>query len=222
MATTPPGRAARRARRRPARPRWRRQPQARPEQIVDAARRAFAAKGYLGATLDDVAREAGITKGTIYLYFPSKQALFGEVVRAYADEILAPLRAEAAAARPPQVRDLLRVLVAQLLRVFRRPDYQAMVRLIIGEAGRFPADVEAFYRDILLERIQGLAAVLEGAMDRGEMRRADPLLAARGVLGMVWHFALLQETLRAERVTPYPDAVVVETFGTILWEGLRP
>lgn len=214
-----------RARRTPARPRgrrWQRQPEARPQQIVDAARRAFGAKGYLGATLDDVAREAGITKGTIYLYFASKEALFGEVVRAYADEMFGALRAEAASGRPGHARDLLRLLVTQLLRVFRRPDYQAMVRLIIGEAGRFPDEVEAIYRDVLLERLRQLAALFAAAMDRGEMRRMDPLLVARCAVGMVWHYALVQETLRGERVTPWPEAVVVDTFSGILWEGLRP
>jgi AcrR family transcriptional regulator len=210
--------AARRARP----PRWRRRPEARPQQIVEAARRLFGAKGYFGATLDDVAREAGITKGTIYLYFASKEALFGEVVRAYADEMFGALRAEAASGRPGHARDLLRLLVTQLLRVFRRPDYQAMVRLIVGEAGRFPDEVEAIYQDVLLERLRQLAALFEAAMDRGEMRRMDPLLVARCAVGMVWHFALVQETLCGERVTSWPEPVVVDTFSRILWEGLRP
>jgi AcrR family transcriptional regulator len=208
--------------RRPRPPRWRRQPETRPDQIVEAARRAFAAKGYLGATLDDVARQAGITKGTIYLYFPSKHALFREVVRAYADEIFGTLREEVAAGRTPHVRELLPVLLERLLRVYRRPDYQAMVRLIVGEAGRFPAEVEALYRDILLERLRQLADLFEGAMARGEMRRLDPFLVARVVVGVVWHFALVQETLRGERVTPYPEAAFVDTVGAVLWEGLRP
>lgn len=211
---------------RPPRPengsrRWRRQPEARPQQILEAARRTFTSKGYFGATLDDVAREAGITKGTIYLYYPSKQALFSEMLRAYADEALGGLRAEAAAGRPVPGPELIRRLVTQFQKLFRRPDYQAMLRLIIGEAGRFPEEAEAFYREVILKRTQEVATFFEAAMDRGEIRRLDPLLVARGAVAMVWGFVLAQETMRGEAVTPWPEAVVVDTFSSILWEGLK-
>lgn len=201
--------------------RWRRQPEARPHQILEAARRTFTSKGYFGATLDDVAREAGITKGTIYLYYPSKQVLFSEMVRAYADEAFGSLRAEVAAGRPVPGHELIRRLVTQCRRLFRRPDYQAMLRLIIGEAGRFPEEAEAFYREVVLKRTQELAAFFETAMDRGEIRRLDPLLVARAVVAMVWGFVLAQETMRGEAVTPWPEAVVVDTFTTMLWKGLE-
>lgn len=206
----------------PAPPRWRRQPAARPQQILEAARRIFASKGYFGATLDDVAREVGIAKGTIYLYYPNKQALFSEVIRTYADDALGDLRTEAAAGRPQPAPVLLRRLVRRLYEVFRRPEYQATVRLIVGEAGRFPADAEALYRDVVLPRMRTLAGLLEGAMERGELRRLDPLLAARAAAAMVWGFVLVQETLRGARVTPWPEEDVVETFASLLWEGLRP
>ncbi len=201
--------------------RWRRQPAMRPQQILEAARRTFASRGYFGATLDDVAREAGITKGTIYLYYPSKQALFSEMIRGYADEALGALRAELAAGRPVPAPELIRRLVTQLHRIFRRAEYQAMVRLVLGEAGRFPEEAEAFYRDLVLTRIREVAGFLESAMERGELRRLDPLLVARGIAAMIWGFAIGQETLRGEAVTPWPEAAVVDTFSSILWEGLR-
>lgn len=201
--------------------RWRRQPEMRPQQILEAARRTFARQGYFGATLDDVAREAGITKGTIYLYYSSKQALFSEMIRAYADEALGELRADLAAGRPVPARELIQRAVAGFHRVVRRPEYQAMVRLAIGEAGRFPVEAEAFYREVILPRIRELAAFLEAAMDRGDIRRFDPLLAARGIAAMIWGFVLVQETLRGEAVTPWPEAAVIDTFSSMLWEGLK-
>ena len=212
----------RRATRGEARPRrWRRQPEARPQQILDAARRTFARKGFFGATLDDVAREAGITKGTIYLYYASKQALFSEMMRRYVDEAFADLQAETAAGRPAPGPEMVRRLVTRFNRVFRRPEYQAMVRLVIGEAGRFPDEAETFYRDVILKRASDLARLFDASMDRGELRRLDPLLVARGVVAMVWGFVVVQETLRAEAVTPWPERQLVDTFSTILWDGLR-
>ena len=72
----------------PRPPRWRRQPEARPRQILTAAFRVFGARGLHRATLDDVARAAGITKGTIYLYFPSKTALFSAMVKARVNAVM--------------------------------------------------------------------------------------------------------------------------------------
>src|SRR5437870_5806627 len=62
-------------------PRWRRLPEERPSQIVDAALDVFAERGLAAARIDDIAKRAGLSKGTIYLYFPNKEALFREVIR---------------------------------------------------------------------------------------------------------------------------------------------
>src|SRR3954464_7728803 len=65
----------------PVQPRWRRLPEERPAQILDAALDVFAEHGLGAARLEDIAKRAGLSKGTIYLYFPNKEALFREVVR---------------------------------------------------------------------------------------------------------------------------------------------
>src|SRR6201995_783879 len=61
--------------------RWTRRKQARPTEILDAALSVFAEKGYAGTRMDEIARRAGVTKGTIYLYFESKEAVFKSLVR---------------------------------------------------------------------------------------------------------------------------------------------
>src|SRR5678816_4568183 len=61
--------------------RWRRRKEARPSEILDAALEVFAAKGFAGARMDDIAARAGVTKGTIYLYFQNKEAVFKSLVR---------------------------------------------------------------------------------------------------------------------------------------------
>src|SRR6476646_1527267 len=79
--TKTPTKSPPRSARRPG-PRWRRLPEERPRQILDAALAVFGERGLAGARLDDIARRAGVSKGTIYLYFPNKEELFREVVRA--------------------------------------------------------------------------------------------------------------------------------------------
>ena len=77
-------------------PRWQRRPEARPDEILDAAFAVFGETGFARAKIDDVARLAGVSKGTVYLYFDSKESLFREMVRA---KVVAPL-AEARGACP--------------------------------------------------------------------------------------------------------------------------
>src|SRR5580765_1829836 len=87
--------------------RWTRRKEARPSEILDAALKEFAEKGYAGARMDDIARRAGVTKGTIYLYFENKEAVFKTLVR---DTIGATLAGVTANARDVQgsAKDLLR------------------------------------------------------------------------------------------------------------------
>ena len=69
-------------------PRWQRRPDERPDEILDAALEVFGAQGFAGARLEDIARQAGVSKGTLYLYFDSKEALFRAMVRARVVSVL--------------------------------------------------------------------------------------------------------------------------------------
>src|ERR1700675_1629960 len=91
----------------PSPARWTRRKQARPSEILDAALKVFAEKGYAGARMDDIAKRAGVTKGTIYLYFENKEAVFKTLVR---DTIGATLAGVTANTRDFQgsAKDLLR------------------------------------------------------------------------------------------------------------------
>lgn len=96
MPTTPPPAPSRNGS-----PRWHRRPEERPRQILEAAFKVFGVQGLHQATLDDVARQAGITKGTIYLYFPSKSALFGAMLKSRVGDILPPWSRRGAAGGAP-------------------------------------------------------------------------------------------------------------------------
>src|SRR5215471_12109378 len=77
--------------------RWSRRKQARPGEILDAALKVFAAKGFAAARMEDIARAAGVTKGTIYLYFESKEAVFKSLVRESVGSALTAVSADVAA-----------------------------------------------------------------------------------------------------------------------------
>jgi AcrR family transcriptional regulator len=151
--------------------RWRRRKTARPAEILSAALASFAERGFAATRLDDVAARAGVTKGTLYLYFDSKEDLFKAVVR---QELLPSLeRAEAmvAGSAAPSL-DLLEQLVRTLARVIGSP-IGAIPKLVLTEAGNFP-DLARFYREAVVDRGKALfRKVIERGVAAGELRPVD-------------------------------------------------
>src|SRR5213592_4776503 len=99
-----------------AKPRWRRRKNARPEEIISAALEVFADRGFAATKLEDVARRAGVTKGTIYLYFENKEALFKALVR----ETIVPIIAQGEALAQSftgSARDLFEQLIREYFRL---------------------------------------------------------------------------------------------------------
>ena len=151
--------------------RWRRRKTARPAEILAAALALFADRGFAATRLDDVAARAGVTKGTLYLYFDSKEELFKAVVR---QELVPNLeRAEAlvAGSAAPSL-DLLDQLVRDFARIIGSP-LGAIPKLVLTEAGNFP-DLARFYRDAVVERGKALfRRVIERGVAAGELQPVD-------------------------------------------------
>lgn len=158
--------------------------------ILDAALAEFSARGYAAARLDDVARRAGVAKGTIYLHFKDKEALFQELVRVQLSPIVSTFEAALASDLP------LRMIIDQAIEVFVRDIYgthrKQVMRLIITEGPRFPTLAEFYYREVLSRILKAVRARLTRALDRGEISddtlvRFPQLLGAGSVLAVVWH-----------------------------------
>ena len=157
----------------------RRAPDERPQQIIDAALQVFGERGLAGARLEDIARLAGIAKGTIYLYFPNKEALFREVIQQ-------TIVARIAEAEGDLQRDDRSSAVEQLTRYMRgwweflvSDAFQIDYRLVVGELHRFP-DVYQFYVTEVVQRAHGLVArIVARGIERREFRPVDVDTAAR-------------------------------------------
>ena len=163
-------------------------PQARREAILAAALDEFTARGYEGARLDDVAKRAGVAKGTIYLYFTDKQALFQDLVRSMVNPILGTLE------KLPAIDMPARVLVERLTDTFvreiigtRRKD---IIRLILTEGARFPEIAEFYHREVIARILGFIRPMLARAAERGELpegvARFPQLIIAPGLLGIIW------------------------------------
>ena len=161
-----------------AEPRWRRLPGERPEQILNAALVEFGERGLAGTRLEDIAKRAGLSKGTIYLYFPNKEAVFREMVRHIVVSQLELREREYDAAKGTATEALTDYMRGYWVFI-RSTQFAPLFRLINAEIHNFP-DLAQFYADEVVTRKNRLmAAILTRGMESGEFRRLDPLVAAR-------------------------------------------
>ena len=125
-----------------------------------------------GARLDDVAARAGVTKGTIYVYFPSKEQLFHAVIRKFRHPLMEDVN---------KFIDISKKSAVEFLRVFLRFVYQKMqtdrqgrevFRIMIAEAERFPELAEEYHREVTAPLLETLREVVVQAQERGEIRRS--------------------------------------------------
>jgi AcrR family transcriptional regulator len=161
---------------------------ARREAVLAAALDEFSARGFAATRIDDVARRAGVAKGTIYLYFRDKEALFQELVRT----MLVPL-IRALEATPPDVpiRALLQAFIDLFVREVYGTKRRDVLRLVIMEGPRFPKRAEFYYRTVVERAMTALRALLERAAKRGELKhdalmRFPQLLIAPGIVAIIW------------------------------------
>jgi AcrR family transcriptional regulator len=161
---------------------------ARREAILAAALDEFALRGFAATRLDDVARRAGIAKGTIYLYFRDKEMLFTELIRSSLGPIIAGV--EAAPRELP-----LRVFAERFVETFVTEIYgtrrRDVLRLVITEGARFPQLAEIYYRVVIKRALAAVRGMVQRAIDRGEvhgdaLKRFPQLLVAPGLVAVVW------------------------------------
>lgn len=178
---------------RPA-PRWRRRKDARPAEILASALETFSQRGYEATRLEDVARKAGCTKGTIFLYYRNKAELFKAAVR----ESVAPLieaNERLVEEHVGGTRELLEKLLRRRWEHVAQNRIDALVKLMLAEAHAYP-ELARFIHDEVFERSQSLLRrVLERGMARGEFRPLDVDHTARFVVApmlfaLVWRHAV--------------------------------
>ena len=210
----PPPRSTRRSS-----PRWRRLPEERPRQILDAALEVFGERGLAGARLDDIARRAGVSKGTIYLYFPNKEELFREVVRAVVVDRLRQAAAIVGTGDP--VHELERYLRAHWDFV-RSPAFQTIFKLVTGELHNFPDLAEFYGREVVMPGTELLARMIRRGIQRGDFRQVDPVRAA----GFMSSTAITHSTWCARRhvfklLTDVTDEQVFEQLLDFFFHAIR-
>jgi len=158
--------------------------------IIEAAMEEFIARGFAATRLDDVARRAGVAKGTIYLHFKDKESMFEELIRTAIVPMINRLWGT-----PPRPGASVRDMVEGFAKTFieevattRRGD---LVRLIVAEGPRFPAVADFYYREVVSRGLAGMRALIELGIARGEIQhknlaRFPQIMVAPALIAVIW------------------------------------
>ncbi len=200
-------------------PRWERRKDARPGELAAAALELFVERGFAATRLDDVAKRAGVSKGTLYLYFDSKEDLFKAVIRegyvapiAEAEHLLLDWDGTSA--------DLIREILLRWWLQVGATTQAGMTKLIIAEAGNFP-ELAKFYHDEVIQRVHALfERAIQRGVERGEFRPVNLQYAGRlacspMVMLMLWKHSF---ALCVDR--PIDPEDYVRTYADMLLHGL--
>jgi AcrR family transcriptional regulator len=150
-------------------------------QILDGARRVFLADGFDGASMNDIARGAGVSKGTLYVYFDSKEALFEALIREDRQQQAERFVFPDGAADP---REPLAAFGRELIAMITHPDRMAQLRIVIAATAKFPNLGRAFYESGPCFGERRLAERMEAWRAAGALQFDDARVAARHFLGL--------------------------------------
>lgn len=198
-------------------PARRRRKEARPAEIIEAGMQEFALRGFAGTRLEDVARRAGIAKGTIYLYFRDKESLFMAAVQ----EKVAPAIGEIAGfvdTFPGPTRELFKLVIPVLHQRLVQSDLHTILRILIGEGSNFPGLTALYYRETVLRGRELLERIVARGRARGEIRdgaAADlPLvIMAPAIMSAIWQMTFTREA-------PIPPEQFLAAHLDLITEGL--
>jgi AcrR family transcriptional regulator len=158
--------------------------------IRAAALDVFSAKGFAAARLDDIAKEAGVAKGTIYLYFASKEDLLEAIVTSTIGAVLANAE-QAVAASPAPASQLLRMMGQFIGAAIEDADRRRVLHLVLSEGGRFPAIADFYHREIISRGMGLMRAIVAKGIDSGEftsdeLARFPQLAIAPALVAVIW------------------------------------
>jgi len=157
--------------------------------IVEAALEEFIARGFTATRLDDVARRAGVAKGTIYLHFKDKESMFEELISTAIVPLIGRLMPQPSL--NGSVRDALEGFAKAFIQEVATTRRGDIVRLIVAEGPRFPAIADFYYREVISRGLGAMRALIELAIARGEIRQVElarfpQIVVAPAIIAVIW------------------------------------
>jgi AcrR family transcriptional regulator len=198
------------------RPKFQRRAEDRPREICSAALELFAEKGFAAAKLDEIAKRAGVSKGTLYLYFTDKEQLFRAVVRNTIAPNLETVRTSLIQTGLP-FAELVRLFLANFVEMKKRVPIGAVAKMVISESRNFPELARVWHDEVVSKGIGTVIALIEMAQAKGEVRAGDARLHAFTLMGPLIMGLIYKETLEPVGGQPLNlDALARQHADTVL------
>ena len=185
----------------------RRRKEARPQELLDAALELFVEKGFATARAEEVAARAGVSKGTLYLYYPSKEDLLKAVIKKNLSERLAAGAAQAADFSGSAAELMRSLLVDWWTQIYDDPA-SAVFKLVITEARTFPEIAEFYAREVITPGQALLTRVIQRGIDQGEFHPVDTLSATHSLIMPLIMACVYKHSIGACTQTPTFDGSV--------------
>jgi AcrR family transcriptional regulator len=200
-------------------PKFRRRAAARPDEVLDASLDLFIERGYAATRVEDIARRAGLSKGAVYLYFPSKEAILEALVR----RAISPIAANAgmaAANYRGSIREAVSIAMRLVAARLTEPRTLAIPRLIMHEVTRFP-ELAAMYREQVIDKAKPVVeALVARGIASGEFRPVDPDLTVRSIIGPIALHIMLSEIFALRPKGGLQIDRLIDNHLSILFDGL--
>jgi AcrR family transcriptional regulator len=198
-------------------PRRQRRKEARPAELIAAGLQEFAQHGYAATRLDDVARRAGVAKGTIYRYFADKEALFLAAVRMEVGPVFETITGFVEGF-PGTTRELLRLVFEVIHRQLVDSELRVLIRIILAEGQRFPVLTELYYRETISKGRALLERIVSRGISRGEVREgaaaALPIvIIAPALMAAIWRMTF-------DRHAPISSDAFLAAHLDLVFDGL--
>ena len=204
-----------------SKPRWERRKEARPQELLASAIELFVERGFASTRLEDVARRAGVSKGTLYLYYANKEDLFKAVVR----QSILPMIGDAEASVAEfegHSAELLRHVILSWWRRIGATKASGISKLILAEADNFPELARFYQQEVMTRGIGMISNMLERGIRRGEFRAIDVPQTAQVLIAPLMMLSTWKHTVApCERCDLQPEAFL-EAFLDITLHGLVP
>jgi AcrR family transcriptional regulator len=185
-------------------PRFQRRKEDRPQEITEAAFEVFAEKGYARARVQEVATRAGVSKGLLYLYFETKQALFKAVIRSV---VIRRIDALLVAVDNTELSSeaFMRGPLIDFMKAVPGSPVAVVIRLLIAEGQRHPDLVDYYWDNVVAKGLAALTRIVERGVERGEFNDTDvtrlpQLVLAPVMVSVIWRILFARHELDTDRL----------------------
>jgi AcrR family transcriptional regulator len=202
-------------------PRWARRKEDRPQELLCAALKVFGEKGFAGARLEDVAKMAGVSKGTVYLYYSNKEELLKAVVREHVSPIVNEVRQRIGEQTNATYSELLRDSIHEWWDRYGSTQLCAITKLILTESHAFPDLSLFFYNEVVLPWWAYLEDLLKRGVQAGEFREVDTEYTARVLHSPLVTLGMWRQTMDVSCQTVTDPKRFIDTYIQMVLEGLK-